>query len=221
MSINEKLFSQFPPVSTNEWMEKIAADLKGADFIDKMVWKTREGFDVMPFYRREDIENLKYLDSLPGKFPFIRGKRSKNNYWRVRQNIPVTNYSDANKKALEIIGKGVDSIGFFITDTESINQENFDTLLKDISAEKVELNFLSNGKADEIVRIFVSYLKRTGADPEKITGAIETDPLGRIMLNGTLCIPVSKGFDYLSAVARQTSVLPGISCCAYKRSAFC
>ena len=28
----EKLFSDFSPVSTEQWMEKVTADLKGADF---------------------------------------------------------------------------------------------------------------------------------------------------------------------------------------------
>ena len=28
----EKLFSDFSPVSTEKWMEKVTADLKGADF---------------------------------------------------------------------------------------------------------------------------------------------------------------------------------------------
>jgi methylmalonyl-CoA mutase len=33
----EKLFSEFPPVSTEEWMEKITVDLKGADFEKRLV----------------------------------------------------------------------------------------------------------------------------------------------------------------------------------------
>jgi methylmalonyl-CoA mutase len=49
----KKLFEQFPPVTTQEWIDKITADLKGSDFNKKMVWKTGEGFDVMPFYRKE------------------------------------------------------------------------------------------------------------------------------------------------------------------------
>mgnify|MGYP000700733173 CR=1 FL=1 len=32
----EKLFSDFPGVSTEAWMEKITADLKGADFEKKL-----------------------------------------------------------------------------------------------------------------------------------------------------------------------------------------
>lgn len=49
----EKLFDQFPPVSTEEWMEKVTADLKGADFNKKLVWRTNEGFNVKPMYRAE------------------------------------------------------------------------------------------------------------------------------------------------------------------------
>ena len=40
----EKLFSDFSPASTEQWMEKVTADLKGADFEKKLVWKTNEGF---------------------------------------------------------------------------------------------------------------------------------------------------------------------------------
>ena len=49
-----KLFADFPEVSTEAWMDKITADLKGADFTKKLVWKTKEGFNVDPFYRQED-----------------------------------------------------------------------------------------------------------------------------------------------------------------------
>ena len=62
----EKLFSDFSPVSTEQWMEKVTADLKGADFEKKLVWKTNEGFRVKPFYRMEDLEGLKTTDALPG-----------------------------------------------------------------------------------------------------------------------------------------------------------
>ena len=51
MKEDEKLFGQFPPVSTKEWLDKITTDLKGAEFDRKMVWKTNEGFDVMQIGR--------------------------------------------------------------------------------------------------------------------------------------------------------------------------
>lgn len=71
----EKLFSDFPEVTTQEWMDRIQTDLKGADYEKKLVWKTNEGFNVRPFYRREDLEELKTIDSLPGEFPYLRGNK--------------------------------------------------------------------------------------------------------------------------------------------------
>ena len=73
--LKEKLFSEFAPVSTEEWMAKITADLKGVPFEKKLVWKTGEGFNVNPFYRAEDIEGLKTTESLPGEFPMFAEQR--------------------------------------------------------------------------------------------------------------------------------------------------
>jgi methylmalonyl-CoA mutase len=208
MSRKEKLFEEFPPVSTREWMDKITSDLKGADFNKKLVWKTNEGFDVMPFYRQEDIENLKYIDSLPGEFPYLRGKRTENNTWKIRQNINVTVFGAANRKALDILMKGIDSPGFYIADPETITRENITVLLKDICPETIELNFLSDGKAKELAGFLLEYFDRTNADIQNISGAVEADPLSRLMLNGTLCIPVEKGLDYLADVAKMLLKLP-------------
>ena len=45
----------FPPVSTEAWLRKIAEDLKGADYEQRLVWMPPEGFAVQPFYRAEDL----------------------------------------------------------------------------------------------------------------------------------------------------------------------
>ena len=63
------------PVSTEEWMAKITADLKGADFDKKLVWKTNEGFNVRPFYRANDIEGLKTTDLYRENFPTCGARR--------------------------------------------------------------------------------------------------------------------------------------------------
>ena len=49
-NVNEKLFSEFAPNTTQEWKDKVIADLKGADFDKKLVWRTNEGFNVQPMY---------------------------------------------------------------------------------------------------------------------------------------------------------------------------
>ena len=210
MTQKEKLFDQFPPVSTEEWMNKIHSDLKGADFNKKMVWKTEEGFNVKPFYRMEDSVDLKYPDTLPGQFPYVRGTKIWKNNWYVRQDIEVSDYSEANRKALDILLKGVDSLGFVITDPESVNIENFNILLRGIHIDIIELNFLCNGKSKEILDHLTTISRDRELNPEKIRGAIETDPIGRLMLNGKLCISVEEGFDYLTSFTESASLFPNL-----------
>ena len=71
MADNEKLnlLADFAPVSAQQWKDKIIADLKGADFDKKLVWRTPEGFNVQPFYRREDLKGLRRPSPLPGSSP--------------------------------------------------------------------------------------------------------------------------------------------------------
>ena len=94
----EKLFSEFPNVSTEDWMSKITVDLKGADYEKKLVWRTNEGFKVKPFYRQEDLKGLKTVGSLPGEFPYLRGNKKDDNTWLIRQEINVVSAKESNAK---------------------------------------------------------------------------------------------------------------------------
>lgn len=49
------LEAEFPPVSTADWEATIVADLKGADYEKRLVWKTEEGIAVRPYYRAENL----------------------------------------------------------------------------------------------------------------------------------------------------------------------
>ncbi|CAK7056057.1 MAG: Fused isobutyryl-CoA mutase [Parabacteroides sp.] len=181
--LKEKLFSEFAPVSTEEWMAKITADLKGVPFEKKLVWKTGEGFNVNPFYRAEDIEGLKTTESLPGEFPYVRGTK-KDNDWKVRQNIEVTCFKGANEKALDILNKGVSSLGFIIKGDE-VNAENIATLLEGICPECVELNFNTcNCKAEKLIGILAEYIKGKGADLSKCFGSVNYDPFKKPLVKG-------------------------------------
>ena len=46
----KRIFSEFPPISKDEWEKLINEDLKGADYEKKLVWKTIDGFSVQPYY---------------------------------------------------------------------------------------------------------------------------------------------------------------------------
>ena len=97
-NVNEKLFSEFAPNTTQEWKDKVIADLKGADFDKKLVWRTNEGFNVQPMYRLENMKDLKNLECFPGEYPFVRGNKKNNNEWFVRQDIVVEDVVERTRK---------------------------------------------------------------------------------------------------------------------------
>ena len=177
----EKLFDQFPPVSTAEWKAKVEADLKGAPFDKKLVWRTNEGFNVQPMYRAEDIENLATTNSLPGEFPYVRGTRTDND-WLTRQEIIAETPAEANAKALDVLTKGVTSLGFRV---EEPTAETVAALLKGIDLKAVEVNFTScPRKALELARVLVAYLKENGAEKD-FHGSIDFNPFKRALKHET------------------------------------
>ena len=212
MDKKERLFEKFPPVSTEKWLEKITADLKGADFRKKLVWKTRDGLEVMPFYRQDDLDKLHHRGFLPGDYPYVRGARVADNTWLVRQDITVSDYKAANAKALDILMRGVTSLGFVIEDPQSISFENISQLLSGIHLESVELNFMTAGMARELLKAIESALLAVRADMKKVRLSIAANPLGRFAENGKLCIPVEQGLDYLAELVREAGMIPGIKC---------
>lgn len=175
----EKLFDQFPPVSREEWMTKVEADLKGADFQKKLVWRTNEGFNVQPMYMLEDIKDLKTTDSLPGEYPYVRGTRENNN-WAVAQNVDATDVAKANEVAKDILNKGITAITF-VVDDENVKMAS---LLAGIDLAKVKVNFKTcPGKAVTVAKNLVAYVTEKGcADTYK--GTIDFDPFRRALKHG-------------------------------------
>lgn len=203
----EKLFDMFPPVTTDEWMAKITADLKGADFNKKLVWRTNEGFNVMPFYRREDIEGLYTIGSLPGEFPFVRGTRD-NNEWLIRQQITGETPEELNAHARHNIDRGVESIGIKLC--KNFKAADLDVILKDIDIRKIEVNIACcPACAAEVAQALVAYVKAQGAEAD-FRGAIEFNPYKRLLRHG-LAFPKSISEEAMK-VYEAVKDVKGIKC---------
>ena len=186
----ERLFAEFQTPTKQEWLDKIQVDLKGADFNKRLVWRTNEGFSVPPFYRREDVLNLKTPDALPGEFPYVRGNRKNDNVWYIRQDIKVEDPKAANAKALDLLNKGVDSLGFRIPGKD-VSKELVETLLEGIVCDAVELNFKTCKRHTlELVSILNEYFEKKGYDKTKITGSLDWDPMEKIVMDGHDATPL-------------------------------
>ncbi|MBR5685158.1 MAG: acyl-CoA mutase large subunit family protein, partial [Muribaculaceae bacterium] len=179
MAETKKLFDQFAPVTPEEWRAKAEVDLKGADFEKKMVWRTNEGFSAQPLYRSVDIADLKQTKSLPGEFPYVRGTRYDND-WKVRQNIDVDDVHAANAKALDVLNKGINSIGFHM----HAGDVDLKTLLAGINLPACEINIQCCPKcAVGYAKQLVELCKENGC-MDTFVGSIAFDPFKRTLKHG-------------------------------------
>jgi len=183
----EKLFDMFPGVSTEEWRAKVEVDLKGAPFDKKLVWRTNEGFNVQPMYRAEDIADLKTTESLPGEFPFVRGTRTDND-WLTRQTIVAESAEEANKKILDVLAKGVNSIYYHVPKT-MVSLATVSTLLEGVDLEKTEVNLSTcQCHTKDLCDALVAYVKEKKAEAT-FHGSIDFNPLKRALRHGGEILP--------------------------------
>ncbi|MCD4680578.1 MAG: acyl-CoA mutase large subunit family protein [Bacteroidales bacterium] len=205
---NPKLFEDFPPTSTEQWEEKINKDLKGADYEKKLYWKTLEGFDVKPYYRKEDLEEIQHLDTFPGDFPYTRGNSTSKNNWLVRQNIKVNNIEENNKKALDILMKGVDSLGLEFDEDYTPDFKDIERLLQNIFADMVEINYMCGNTSQNMLEIIVELVKKYNRPLDKIHGSVDYDPLGYMTLKGNFKDPEGDPFHKAKKLINLADHLP-------------
>ena len=202
----EKLFGEFTPVSSEEWKNKIIEDLKGADYDKKMIWRTSEGFNVKPFYRKEDIEGVE--SSMPGEFPYTRGNRADNN-WLIRQNIPTDDVEAANADAKRFIEQGGTSIGFSIKG-RMVSAEFIAQLLNGIDAEQIELNFAVCAKRTvDFAHLLAEYYKSQSIDLKKVSGSIEYDPIGKELTRAKI---LDGYIDNIKSILEALADMPKMRC---------
>jgi methylmalonyl-CoA mutase len=200
--MDQKLFTDFPPVTPEQWDEVIIKDLKGADYDKKLVKKTPEGFGVRPFYSARDIEGLAYLDTAPGVYPFLRGTQTDNRWKLVQTVYPSSEGVVADNAAIrKAYEKGADTVAYRVKDG-GISEEDFQKLTADIDLSKVELRF--NLCCDDCPSAVVGYIlakaKAENLNPKDIKASVDYDPLRRLTLAGDFG---AKGADKAFAVAAR------------------
>jgi methylmalonyl-CoA mutase len=196
----KKLFSEFPPVSTAQWEEKIIADLKGTDYEKKLIWKTDDGINVRPYYRSEDLEGLEYLSALPGNKPYVRGIKKENNDWIVRQDIYTDDIPEANRIAVDAISRGAGAIGFNVKEITSYKQ--MQQLLAGIDILKTGINFISSRSYPLILELFIYEIASRGLEGTTVRGSLNFDPTGYLLLHGDFYQSQESNLDELEYIVQ-------------------
>ncbi len=180
--IKPGLFEEFPDISTQQWEEKISEDLKGADYERKLVWKTVEGLSIKPYYRSEDLYQLKHIQSLPNEFPYVRGKKVSDNSWDIREDLAETDPVKANIEAQNALTRGAEAIGF---NAEKItNREDLRVLLDGIDPTQNAVHFQHSSNYKPLFRDLTTLAKELNWPTENVKGSLNFDPLAFYLLYG-------------------------------------
>ena len=182
--MKHSLFSEFDPISSKQWKQKIQFELKGEDYNDTLIWNSPENIKVKPFYNQEDLQ-----ENLPVN-PNANG-------FKICQNIFVFDLEKSILRALESIERGADSIIFTIED-ETIDVTK---LLEKLPLETCEIYFNLNF-------ISVNYISKIETIAKSRNAKIycNLDPIGQLAKDGNWFKTQEKdNFETLNLISKQVS----------------
>jgi methylmalonyl-CoA mutase len=181
---NKSLFSEFSPVSKQEWMERVTVDLKGADFDKKLVWKNLSNINIQPFYNTED--KIDYL--------LNTGENSQSlvNY----RSIAVISDEKGNNLALKAIEEGMNGLIFCISENTSAVK-----LLKGINLNEITVSFILGSNAVAFATEFFSLVK----NPKTLKGYFDTSLISNYTTTGSI---EGNAFDTVAELVKLASNYP-------------
>jgi|TARA_R100000479_G_scaffold69849_1_gene33518 methylmalonyl-CoA mutase len=156
------LFKDFDSVSAKEWKHKIQADLKGADYNETLVWQSREGIHVKPFYHPDDFED---------PFTPIPGQPTT---WSIAQHIFIDDEAIANNLAIDAIKRGAKAIIF-----KAESEFDIEKIFKEFPFKKTKIYFKLTFLSEE----FLGKLKQYLSD-KKATVYYNIDLIGNLTRYG-------------------------------------
>ncbi|MBT8314393.1 MAG: methylmalonyl-CoA mutase subunit beta [Maribacter sp.] len=182
------LFSEFSPVTKQEWMEKVRIDLKGADFEKKLVWKNLNKIKIQPFYNAEDKQE--YINNT--------GENSQSliNY----RSITVNSAKDGNKLALKAIEEGINGLLFTIEKEISANQ-----LLAGIDLKEIAVSFILRTNVIEFASEFFALVQDRNISSENLHGFIDTEVISNYLTKGNIG---ENQFDDAAKLIKSATVYP-------------
>src|SRR5246500_1085821 len=192
-------------------------------------WMTPEAIPVKPVYGESDVAGLDFLDTFPGKAPFLRGPYPAMyaaQPWTIRQYAGFSTAEDSNafyrrnlaagQKGLSIAfdlatHRGYDSdhprvsgdVGMAGVAIDSIYDMR--TLFAGIPLDRMSVSMTMNGAVLPILALFVVAAEEQGVPPEKLSGTIQNDILKEFMVRNTYIYPPAPSMRIISDIFAFTA----------------
>ena len=192
-------------------------------------WMTPEGIAVKPAYDEADLAGLDFLDTYPGKAPFLRGPYPAMyaaQPWTIRQYAGFSTAEDSNafyrrnlaagQKGLSIAfdlatHRGYDSdhprvagdVGMAGVAIDSIYDMR--TLFSGIPLDQMSVSMTMNGAVLPVIALYIVAAEEQGVPHAKLSGTIQNDILKEFMVRNTYIYPPSPSLRIISDIFAYTS----------------
>src|SRR5690348_8537974 len=189
------------------------ADARAGNDVAAEPWLTPEGIAVKPVYGESDVEGLDFLDTWPGKAPFLRGPYPAMyaaQPWTIRQYAGFSTAEDSNafyrrnlaagQKGLSIAfdlatHRGYDSdhprvagdVGMAGVAIDSIYDMR--TLFSGIPLDQMSVSMTMNGAVLPVMALYIAAAEEQGVKPAQLSGTIQNDILKEFMVRNTYIYP--------------------------------
>jgi methylmalonyl-CoA mutase len=192
-------------------------------------WLTPEGIAAKPVYGEQDLAGLDFVDTYPGKPPFLRGPYPAMyaaQPWTIRQYAGFSTAEDSNafyrrnlaagQKGLSIAfdlatHRGYDSdhprvsgdVGMAGVAIDSIYDMR--TLFSSIPLDQMSVSMTMNGAVLPVLALYIVAAEEQGVPHEKLSGTIQNDILKEFMVRNTYIYPPGPSLRIISDIFAFTS----------------
>jgi len=196
---------------------------------DSESWTTPEGIAVKPLYTEQDLAGLDFLDTYPGRPPYLRGPYPAMyaaQPWTIRQYAGFSTAEDSNafyrrnlaagQKGLSIAfdlatHRGYDSdhprvsgdVGMAGVAIDSIYDMR--TLFSGIPLDQMSVSMTMNGAVLPVLAIYIVAAEEQGVAHQKLSGTIQNDILKEFMVRNTYIYPPGPSLRIISDIFAFTS----------------
>jgi len=218
----------FEDKSLEEWDALAVGERKGRP-VEDLHWQTPEGIEVKPLYTLADLEELDYLDSLPGFAPFVRGPKATmyaGRPWTVRQYAGFSTAEESNafyrrnlaagQQGLSVAfdlatHRGYDSdhprvigdVGKAGVAIDSV--EDMKILFDGIPLDRVSVSMTMNGAVLPVMASYIVAAEEQGVAPAQLAGTLQNDILKEFMVRNTYIYPPKPSMRIVSDIIGFTS----------------
>src|SRR5665213_243521 len=217
--------SQIPNFATVAFADTLVS----ADMTAAALWMTPEAIPVKPVYSEDDLKGIDFLDTYPGKAPFLRGPYPAMYVaqpWTIRQYAGFSTAEDSNafyrrnlaagQKGLSIAfdlatHRGYDSdhprvagdVGMAGVAIDSIYDMR--TLFSGIPLDQMSVSMTMNGAVLPVLALYIVAAEEQGVPHAKLSGTIQNDILKEFMVRNTYIYPPSPSLRIISDIFAYTS----------------